>query len=91
MKHPSHTKALPRLKRIQGQVAGLVRMIEEDRYCGDILVQVRAVQSALGALQQEILKRHVEHCVADAIEGGNERERRDKLDELFEILKRFQR
>lgn len=89
MSYPSHAEQLPRLKRIHGQVAGLVRMVEEQRYCGDILTQVRAVQAALRAVEQEILKSHIEHCVAGAIAGGNARERKTKLDELYEILKRF--
>ena len=89
MPHPSHRSQLARLKRIHGQVAGLTRMVEEQRYCGDILTQLRAVQAALDAVRQEILKSHIEHCVAGAIESGDTRERDGKLAELFEILKRF--
>ncbi|MGB9430112.1 MAG: metal-sensitive transcriptional regulator [Gammaproteobacteria bacterium] len=89
MKPASHASQLPRLKRIYGQVAGLVRMVEEERYCGDILTQLRAVQAALEGVQQGILKSHIEHCVAGAIESGDSRERDVKLAELFEILKRF--
>lgn len=89
MLHPSHTSQLPRLKRIHGQVAGLMRMVEEQRYCGDILTQLRAVQAALRSAEQAILKSHIEHCVADAIEGGDARARQAKLDELHDLLKRF--
>ena len=89
MPHPSHANQLPRLKRIHGQVAGLMRMLEEQRYCGDILTQLRAVQAALRSTEQAILKSHIEHCVADAIEGGDARARQAKLEELHEILKRF--
>lgn len=89
MSYPSHAAQLPRLKRIHGQVAGLMRMVEEQRYCGDILTQLRAVQAALDAVRQEILQSHIEHCVAGAIESGDIRERDAKLAELFEILKRF--
>lgn len=89
MSNPSHITQLPRLKRIHGQVAGVVRMVEEKRYCGDILTQLRAVQAALRAVEQEILKSHIDHCVAGAIEGGDTRERQAKLDELYGILKRF--
>jgi DNA-binding FrmR family transcriptional regulator len=89
MNHPSHDKQLPRLKRIQGQMAGIVRMVEERRYCGDILTQLRAVQAALSAVQLEILKSHVEHCVAGAIESGDQSERQTKLAELYDILQRF--
>lgn len=90
MKHPSHRPQLDRLRRIHGQVGGLVRMVEEDRYCGDILTQLRAVKSALQSVEQQVLKSHVDHCVAHAIESGDQVERRAKLDELFDILKRFQ-
>jgi DNA-binding FrmR family transcriptional regulator len=89
MKYPSHLKQLPRLKRIHGQIAGIARMVEEERYCGDILMQLRAVQAALTAAQQAILKTHIEHCVAGAIESGDQPERQAKLNELYEILKRF--
>jgi len=90
MKHPSHKAQLPRLRRAHGQVAGLIRMIEEDRYCADILTQLRAAKSALKAVEQAILKTHVEHCVTDAIRSEDVSDREVKLHELFEILKRFQ-
>lgn len=89
MKHPSHQAQLPRLKRIHGQVAGLLRMVEADRYCADILTQMRAVQAALRSTEQEVLKSHIEHCVADAIESGDQSERQTKLAELYDLLKRF--
>ncbi|HKT31782.1 MAG TPA: metal-sensitive transcriptional regulator [Gammaproteobacteria bacterium] len=89
MKHPGHQAQLPRLKRIHGQVAGLLRMVEEERYCADLLTQIRAVQAALRSVEQEILKSHIEHCVAGAIESGQQRERQAKLTELYDILKRF--
>jgi len=89
MNHPSHASQLPSLKRIHGQVAGLTRMVEERRYCGDILTQLRAVQAALRGVEQGILKSHIEHCVAGAIEGGDAHERQAKLDELHDLLKRF--
>ncbi|HET6654981.1 MAG TPA: metal-sensitive transcriptional regulator [Gammaproteobacteria bacterium] len=89
MKHASHTSQLGRLRRIHGQVGGLVRMVEEERYCADILTQVRAVQGALRRVEQEILKGHIDHCVAGAVEGGDARERQAKLTELYDILERF--
>ena len=89
MKHPSHKSQLDRLRRINGQVAGLQKMVEEERYCADILTQLRAVQAALRRVEQEVLQSHIEHCVAGAVESGNHRERDAKLGELFEILKRF--
>lgn len=89
MKHASHQTQLEHLRRIHGQVGGLTRMVEEQRYCADILTQLRAVQAALRRVEQEVLQSHVQHCVAGAIESGDRGERDAKLDELFGILKRF--
>lgn len=89
MPYPSHAAQLPRLKRIHGQVAGLMRMVEDQRYCVDILTQLRAVQAALRSAEQVILRSHIEHCVADAIKGKDARARQLKLDELADLLKRF--
>lgn len=89
MSHPSHKSQLDRMRRISGQVTGLQKMIEEQRYCADILTQLRAVQAALRRVEQEVLQSHIEHCVAGAVAGNNRRERDAKLGELFEILKRF--
>jgi len=89
MKHSSHKSQLERLRKIYGQVAGLTRMVEEERYCADILTQLRAVQAALRRVEQEVLQTHIAHCVTGAAESGNHRERDAKLGELFEILNRF--
>jgi len=79
---------LARLGRIEGQVRGVARMIEEDRYCIDVLTQIRAVRAALDRVEQETLSDHLRHCVAHAFHAGNERERRTKIDELLEVLDR---
>ncbi len=89
MKHATHKSQLERLNRIHGQVGGLARMVEEERYCGDILTQLRAVQAALRGVEQEVLRSHIQHCVAGAAESGDRAERDAKLGELFEIMKRF--
>lgn len=89
MKHASHTAQLLRLKRIHGQVAGLVRMVEERRYCLDILTQLSAVRAALGKVEERILREHVEHCVGDAVRSGKAAAVQEKLDELFDVLSRF--
>ncbi|HET7675172.1 MAG TPA: metal-sensitive transcriptional regulator [Gammaproteobacteria bacterium] len=89
MNHASHKSQLPRLRRIQGQATGLIRMVEEERYCADILTQVRALQGALRRVEHEILKAHIEHCVAGAVAGGDHAARQSKLDELNDILRRF--
>lgn len=77
---------LARLGRIEGQVRGIARMIEEDRYCIDVLTQIRAVRAALDRVEQETLSDHLKHCVADAFHGGSERDRLIKIDELLEVL-----
>ena len=75
-----------RLSRIEGQVRGIGRMIDEDRYCIDVLTQIRAVRAALDRVEQEILSDHLQHCVAHAFHDGSERDRQDKIDELLEVL-----
>ena len=82
-------KLLARLRRVQGQVGGIVKMVEEERYCVDILVQIAAARSALNKVAQLLLESHVNTCVADAIERGSAQQRREKLDELFDVLGRF--
>ena len=80
-----------RPKRIGGQVGGLHRMVEEDRYCVDILTQINAVRAALHKVEGEILKDHVAHCVAHAFAGGDAVEQRQKVDELVETIGRMTR
>jgi CsoR family transcriptional regulator, copper-sensing transcriptional repressor len=80
-----------RLNRIEGQVRGLVRMIEEDRYCIDIVTQISAVRAALRRAEEEILTDHVAHCVEDAIASGNKTEQRRKVAELSAVLRRAER
>ena len=75
-----------RLSRVEGQVRGIARMVEEDRYCIDVITQVRAVRAALDKVEQEILHDHLQHCVAHAFHAGNERERQTKIEELMEVL-----
>jgi len=83
------TKTLGRLRRIEGQVQGLQRMIGSDAYCVDILLQISAVQGALEQVQKLLLGRHVESCVADAFRAGGKGERQRKIDELLEVFTRF--
>lgn len=84
-------KSLTRLKRIEGQVRGIARMIDEDRYCIDVLTQLSAVKSALAAVEGEILKDHTEHCVTHAIASGDPDAQREKMDELIGLLARHYR
>ena len=78
-----------RLARIEGQVRGIARMIEDDRYCVDILTQVAAVDTALEAVALKILEDHVEHCVAGALEAGDPAEAHEKSRELLAAVQRF--
>ena len=78
-----------RLRRIEGQVRGLQRMVGEDAYCVDILTQVSAVQTALEQVAVNVLDGHVRHCVADAVAGTDETESEAKLDELMTAVRRF--
>lgn len=82
-------KAQGRLRRIEGQVQGLQRMIAADAYCVDVLLQVSAVQGALEQVQKLLLGRHIESCVADALRSGSRTERQRKVDELLEVFSRF--
>jgi DNA-binding FrmR family transcriptional regulator len=77
---------LSRLSRIEGQVRGVSRMIDEDRYCIDVLTQIRAIQAALGKVEQEILRQHLNHCVAHAFDSGNDDEKLRMVDEIIDVL-----
>lgn len=85
----TRVKALGRLRRIEGQVQGIQRMVEEDKYCVDILLQLTAVQGAVEQVQRLLLGRHIESCVADAVRSGSARDRQKKMDELLEVFSRF--
>jgi DNA-binding FrmR family transcriptional regulator len=83
--------ATTRLKRIEDQVGGLLRMVNEDRYCVDVLTQINAVRVALHKVEQQILEDHVSHCVAHAFAAGDEAEQRQKVHELVETISRMTR
>jgi len=78
-----------RLRRIEGQVRGIARMIEEDRYCIDILTQLGAVDTALEAVAIKVLEEHVRHCVAGALASGDRQAADEKSRELLEAVQRF--
>jgi DNA-binding FrmR family transcriptional regulator len=82
---------LKRLNRIEGQVRGLARMVESDRYCIDIVTQLSAVRAALRRAEEEILADHAAHCIAHAIASGNKAEQRRKVDELIAVMSRSDR
>lgn len=81
--------SLTRLKRIEGQIKGVQRMVEEKKYCVDILLQISAVYGALRKVGQNILKNHIETCVAEAMASSNEQKKSKKVEELMEIFDRF--
>ncbi len=85
------SSVLKRLQRIEGQVRGLARMVEDDRYCIDIVTQLSAVRAALRKAEEEILADHVSHCVEHAITSGNKAEQRRKIGELIDVLSRSDR
>lgn len=88
MQKDAKNAVLKRLKRIEGQVGGLSRMVEDGRYCLDIVTQISAVRAALRRAEEEILRDHVSHCVEHAIVSGNKQEQRQKISEIIEILGR---
>jgi CsoR family transcriptional regulator, copper-sensing transcriptional repressor len=81
---------LKRLRRVEGQVRGLQKMIAEDRYCADILVQVSAVQAALQSVSRELMRNHLRHCAAHAVQQGKE-QANQVFDEVVDLIYRHQR
>lgn len=75
-----------RLRRIEGQVRGVMRMVDQDRYCIDVITQIQAVRAALKRVEEEVLRDHVSHCVEHAIQSGDAREQRKKVAELMHVL-----
>lgn len=78
-----------RLRRIEGQVAGIRRMVEERKYCVDIMLQISAATAALGQVGKLVLGKHIETCVTQAMSEGSEAERREKIEELMEVFVRY--
>jgi DNA-binding FrmR family transcriptional regulator len=88
MAKDSKPSTIRRLNRIQGQVRGLARMVEDDRYCIDIVTQIGAVRAALRRVEEEILRSHVAHCVNHAIKSGDKVDQRRKVAELMDVMGR---
>jgi CsoR family transcriptional regulator, copper-sensing transcriptional repressor len=91
MERKDKPRLLNRLNRIEGQVRGIARMVEEERYCIDILTQVQAVRAALAKVETEMLRDHLGHCIEGAIVSGNREEQRKKASELIQLLERTAR
>lgn len=88
MKRENKSKLLDRLNRVEGQVRGVIRMIEDDRYCIDVLTQTQAIRAALVRVESQMLKDHMGHCIEGAIVSGNTGEQRKKAAELITLLER---
>lgn len=87
VKYPDHSAQLNRLSRIEGQLRGIRSMIEERRYCPEIITQVKAARSALMSLETSLLERHLECCVTTALKSSDEFDAREKIAELLQIFK----
>ena len=90
-KNPSHEDNLAALRRIEGQVRGIQRMIEDRKYCIDILTQIHAVKGALSRVEEKILEKHFKNCVAEAVKGASEKERQQKMDEILKLIHQTRR
>lgn len=88
---PTRHSTVNRLKRIEGQVRGLAQMVEDERYCIDILHQIQAVRAALAKVESAVLKDHAAHCVADAIRSNDPGEQEEKFGELIELFEKVKR
>ena len=88
LNHPDHSYALPRLRRVEGQLRGLEGMISEKRYCVDILVQFRAAMAALRSLEVRIFETHLQHCLTQALEARDPKSAQEKIREISKLLER---
>ena len=84
-----HSAQIPRLNRVEGQIRGITKMIQDGRYCVDILTQIRSASSALAKVQENIFKGHLESCVKDSLSGDDAMDRQQKVEEILEILSKF--
>lgn len=89
-KHPSHEAEIKRLNRIAGQIEGVKKMVEEGRFCPEILAQLRAVRSAVKGIETEILRRHLSSCVASAMQSGDKASRMKSIEEITRLFSKFE-
>lgn len=87
----THREQLVSLNRIEGQIRGIQRMIEQERYCVDILTQLHSIVGAIFSVEDKILKRHLEGCVAHALKGKSSIEKDKKINEVINLIQRFRR
>ena len=86
---PNHTSQLQRLRRVEGQIRGVIKMIEDKRYCMDIMQQTRAISAALKAVESNIMADHMISCVATALKSNKKKEQVDKIKEVIEVISKF--
>ncbi len=86
---PTHNEQLVALRRIEGQIRGVQKMIEKNRYCVDILTQLYSIMGAILRVRDKVLKRHIEGCVVNAIKGKSSLHKQKKIDEMMELLTKF--
>lgn len=91
VKKTTHSEQLVFLKKIEGQVRGLQKMIEEGRYCVDIITQAHSVIGALYRVEDQIFKKHLDSCVANALKGSSDKEKQEKINEIMELIARFRK
>jgi len=89
--HPNHEKNLMALKRIEGQIRGIQKMVNDRKYCVDILNQVHAVIGALASVEEKILEKHFEHCVTNTVKSSSLSAKKQKLSEILHLIHRFRR
>lgn len=89
--YPSHKEEIERLRKIEGQVRGVQKMIEEGRYCVDILQVLSSVQGAIEKVEDQILKKHLEGCVTHAVQSGSAQERTEKFNEILGLISKFRK
>lgn len=89
--YPDHSSNIVALKRIEGQVRGIQKMVQERKYCVDILNQIHAVMKALASVEDKVLERHFNSCVSEAIRGRSGVERAKKLEEILQLIRQFRK
>lgn len=87
----THAEQLEFLKKIEGQIRGIQRMVQEKRYCPDIITQIHSIIGALYRVENEIFKKHLQGCVVNALKGKSDSEKQKKIDEVIELISRFRK
>ena len=85
----THTSQLAHLNRIEGQVRGIKKMVDEKRYCVDILIQLRSVIGALQKVQENVFQHHIESCVHDSLHSNNKADKEAKIEEILRLISQF--